>query len=309
MMTLPKNVRVGRNGRIGILKKIPRDLWTHPNYQDHAKVIERSTGTTDVETGVRIATGMLRGLEEDFAAARAELRHARGDGAAEPVRVAPQAETKDKVLAPPKQRGSSRGGERTRREILAAAMNEFASKGFSGARVDAIAANTSISKPMIYYHFGSKEKLYVAVMEEAYGGMRERERQLNLDVLSPREALGRLVEVTFDHHAEHPEYVRLVSTENIEKGRHISGRPSLVERNAIALDTVSQVLERGERDGSFRTGINSWHLHFMISALCFMRVSNRYSMRAVFDKDLWDADDISAQRAMIVDTILRYVAP
>ena len=125
----------------------------------------------------------------------------------------------------------------------------------------------------------------------------------------PARRMRRLVEATFDYHAEHPDYVRLISVENIEKGRHISGRPSLVERNAIALDTVRDVLERGERDGTFRTGISPWHLHFMISALCFMRVSNRYSMRAVFEKDLWDEDDVPRQRQMIVETILRYVSP
>ena len=162
---------------------------------------------------------------------------------------------------------------------------------------------------MIYYHFGSKEKLYAEVMEEAYGGIRAKEQNLHLDVLPPTEALRLLVGVSFDHHAEHPEYVRLISTENIEMGRHITGRPSLVERNAIALDTVRDILKRGETDGTFRPGIDAWHLHFMISALCFMRVSNRYSMFAAFERDLWDPDDMPAQRTMIIETILRYVAP
>ncbi len=307
MMTLPKNVRVGRNGRIGILKKVPRDLWNHPQYAARAKVIERSTGTKDVGTGVPIAVSMLNALEEEFAVARADLVD---NGAmSSDLRAESPDQEMEKTAPRLRQRGSSKVGERTRREILAAAMQEFAAKGFTGARVDAIAAIASITKPMIYYYFGSKEKLYADVMEEAYGGTRRKEQDLHLDALPPAEALRLLVEVTFDHHAEHPEYVRLISTENIEMGRHISGRPSLVKLNAIALDTVSAVLERGERDGAFRPGINPWHLHFMISAFCFMRVSNRYTMRAVFEKDLWDKDDVSLQREMIVETILRYVAP
>ncbi len=310
MTTLPKNVRIGRNGRVGILKKVPRDLWNHPHYAAHAKVIERSTGTADVAAGVPIALSMLSALEEEFAAARADLSSRPGANGGSPNRrSAPPLDDDEGARPPPRQRVSSKVGERTRREILAAAMQEFAARGFSGARVDAIAANTSITKPMIYYHFASKEKLYAAVMEEAYGGVRSTEQGLHLDALPPGAALRRLVEVTFDYHAEHPDYVRLISVENIEKGRHISGRPSLVERNAIALDTVSDVLERGERDGTFRKGISPWHLHFMISALCFMRVSNRYSMRAVFEKDLWDEDDVPRQRRMIVETILRYVSP
>ncbi len=307
--SFPKNVRIGRNGRVGILKKVPRDLWTHPDYAERAKVIERSTGTKEVEKGIPIALDMLSALEEEFAAARAELTgrgRPPGDG---PDRRQPAGPaTGSNSEARTRTRGSSAVGERTRRQILDAAMTEFAARGYSGARVDAIAANTSTTKPMIYYHFGSKEKLYAEVMEEAYGGIRAKEQDLNLDALPPTEAMRRLVEVTFDHHADHPEYVRLISTENIEMGRHIQGRPSLVERNAIALDTVRALLERGERDGTFRPGISAWHLHFMISALCFMRVSNRYSMRAAFERDLWDPGDVPAQREMIVETILRYVA-
>lgn len=310
MTPLPKNVRIGRNGRVGILKKVPRDLWTHPYYAPRAKVIERSTGTTEIEQGVAIAVSMLGALEEEFALARADLADCNdGNTGAPNRRGGLPDEDGEAGRRRPRQRTSSRVGNRTRREILAAAMKEFAAKGFSGARVDAIAANTSTTKPMIYYHFGSKEKLYAAVMEEAYGGVRSTEQGLHLDELQPEEAMRRLVEATFDYHAEHPDYVRLISVENIEKGRHISGRPSLVARNAIALDTVRNVLERGERDGTFRTGISPWHLHFMISALCFMRVSNRYSMRAVFEKDLWDAADVPLQRRMIVETILRYVRP
>ena len=306
MAAFPKNVRIGRNGRIGILKKVPRDLWQHPHYAGHAKVIERSTGTKEVEKGIPIALSMLSALEEEFAAARAELPARAGsvnEGAG------PVAAGANGAAPRTRQRGSSAVGARTRREILAAAMKEFAARGYSGARVDAIAANTSTTKPMIYYHFGSKEKLYAEVMEEAYGGIRSKEQNLHLDVLPPDEALQLLVGVSFDHHAEHPEYVRLISTENIEMGRHITGRPSLVERNAIALDTVRDILRRGAADGTFRPDIDAWHLHFMISALCFMRVSNRYSMFAAFEKDLWDPEDVPAQRRMIIETIMRYVAP
>ncbi len=219
------------------------------------------------------------------------------------------AEAEEAPDVPPPAPTRRREAEITRRDILDAAMEEFAAKGLSGARVDAIAARTRTTKPMIYYHFGSKEKLYAAVMEEAYGGVRSKEQGLHLDELPTEEALRRLVEVTFDHHAEHPEYVRLVTVENIEMGRHITGRKSLIERNAIAIETVRDLLRRGEAEGTFRSGINPWHLHFLISSYCFMRVSNRYSWRAVFDMDLWDEADVPAQREMIVDAILRYVRP
>nr|WP_321454715.1 TetR/AcrR family transcriptional regulator [uncultured Cohaesibacter sp.] len=329
MAKLPKNVRIGRSGRIGILKKVPRDLWEHPQYRNRSKVIERSTGAINVREGVRIARAMLDDLEQEFTSARTELQDisnstkaSRGVATETPSQASQQAEADGASKTLPSEHSipqsplieerpspRRREAEITRRDILDAAMEEFAAKGLSGARVDAIAARTRTTKPMIYYHFGSKEKLYAAVMEEAYGGVRSKEQGLHLDELPTEEAMRRLVEVTFDHHAEHPEYVRLVTVENIEMGRHITGRKSLIERNAIAIETVRELLERGAKEGIFRSDINPWHLHFLISSFCFMRVSNRYSWRAVFDMDLWDEEDVQAQREMIVEAILRYVKP
>ncbi|MBS1228172.1 MAG: hypothetical protein H6R17_1449 [Proteobacteria bacterium] len=309
MSSLPKNIRVGRNGRIGILKKIPRDLWQHPRYVDKAKVVERSTGSTKEEEGVKIATAMLALLDAEFSLARAELEKERpvsGDALSAAVTSTRAARARNGAQSP-RQRSSV--GEETRRDIIDAAMKEFAEKGLSGARVDDIAARTRTTKPMIYYHFGSKEKLYAAVIEEAYGGVRSKEQGLHLDDLPPKEAMQRLVEVTFDHHAAHPEHVRLVCVENMERARHINGRPSLVQRNAIAIETVRTLLERGERDGVFRPGINPWHLHLLITSFCFIRVSNRYTWNAVFEMDLWEKDDIARQRQMIVEAVLGYVQP
>src|SRR5687767_860481 len=105
----------------------------------------------------------------------------------------------------------TRQPEQTRRAILDGAIAEFSEEGYSGGRVDDIAARTRTTKRMIYYYFGGKEQLFAAVLEEMYGGMRDAEQALRLEALPPGEALRRLVEVTFDHHAAHPEFVRLVS--------------------------------------------------------------------------------------------------
>jgi AcrR family transcriptional regulator len=302
---LPANIRRGRNGRIAILKKVPRDLWAHPRYAGKSKVIERSTGTTDVDDGTRIALDMLSELERDFSAARSEIA---AIGASSRRRSASASKTATRPDGSGRRRRStSRVGEATKREILVAAMGEFAEKGLKGARVDDIAAKTRTTKPMIYYHFGSKEKLYAAVIEEAYVRVRDKEQGLHIDDLSPEQGMRRLVEVTFDHHAIHPDYVRLVCVENMERARHMSKRPSLVQRNAIAIETVRKLLERGERAGIFRSGLDPWHVHFLINSYCFMRVSNRYTWRAVFEKDLWDPADAPLQRQMIIDAVLRYV--
>lgn len=202
-----------------------------------------------------------------------------------------------------------RDPDQTRRDLLDAAIAEFSEKGFSGGRVDDIAARTRTTKRMIYYYFGSKEQLYAAVLEEMYGGMRDAEQALRLEALPPLEALRRLVEVTFDHHAAHPEFVRLVSVENIHEGRHVAASRTIRERNAAVIGTLRDLIERGEREGAFRPGLDPLDLHMLISSFCFYRVSNRHTLGAVFGCDLRAPATVRAHRRMIVEAVLRYVRP
>ena len=214
----------------------------------------------------------------------------------------------DTIRAKP-ERSRPRDVERTRADIIEAATAEFADKGLSGARVDEIAARTRTTKPTIYYHFGSKDGLYAAVLEEAYGGIRDVERTLQLDVLPPEDALRRLVEVSFDYHAAHPDWVRLVSVENIHGARHIAGVDSIARRNTAVIEIVRTLLERGEREGVFRSGVDPLDLHWMISSLCFHRVSNRHTWRVIFGHDPLAPEHAAAQRRMAVDAVLRYLQP
>src|SRR5271167_713881 len=109
-----------------------------------------------------------------------------------------------------------RDAERTRRAILDAAEIEFADKGLAGARVDVIAEESCANKRMLYYYFGSKEDLYVAVLERAYSAMRQAESELNLTELDPLDAIRRLVEFKFDYYLEHPRIIRLLAGENMQ---------------------------------------------------------------------------------------------
>ena len=69
-----------------------------------------------------------------------------------------------------------RDAERTRADLLRVATEVFAEQGLSGARVDEIADRTRTTKRMIYYYFGGKEQLYLAVLDEAYRGIRAAEQ-------------------------------------------------------------------------------------------------------------------------------------
>ena len=207
----------------------------------------------------------------------------------------------------PTETGRTNDPARTMAEILAVATQEFANKGLSGARIDEIAAATRTSKRMIYYYFGSKEGLYIAVLEDAYRRMRSIESQLHLEDLPPEDALRRLVEFTFDHHAGNEFFIRLVMAENMERGTYLAQSPTIQQLNVPAIQAIRHLYERGVAQGVFRPGLDPVDIHASISALTFFNVSNRHTFGLIFKDQTLSPQALSARRDNIVDMIVRFV--
>jgi AcrR family transcriptional regulator len=198
--------------------------------------------------------------------------------------------------------------EQTKRNILDVATQEFSAMGLAGARVDAIAERTNTTKRMLYYYFDSKEGLYEAVIEKAYGDIRALEQELHIDALEPREGLRRLVEFTFDYHDKHRDFVRLVSIENIHSGKYLEHLKSFKHRNVSIIKTIEELVERGVASGAFRQDLEAFDLHLLISSFCFHRVANRYTFGTAFGRDPSAPRLRVRHREMIADAVLRYVA-
>jgi AcrR family transcriptional regulator len=207
------------------------------------------------------------------------------------------------VSDPPRQRDA----ERTRAEILDVATSEFADRGYAGARVDEIAAKTSTTKRMIYYYFGGKEQLYVAVLERAYKRIRGLEQQLDVEHLDPVQAVRELAGLTFDHHEAHPEFIRLVSIENIHRAEHIARSEALSGLANPVLDVLGRILERGWDAGLFRDDVDALDVHQVISAYCVFRTANRHTWRALFGRDMLDPERREHQRRMLGDLVVDHL--
>jgi AcrR family transcriptional regulator len=199
--------------------------------------------------------------------------------------------------------------ESTRRNILEVATAEFAAKGYSGARIDEIAARTNTSKRMIYYYFADKEGLYVAVLEEAYRRIRSIENTLDLEHLEPHEGLARLAGFTFDYQNRNQDFIRLVMVENIHNGAHLKKSRAIHDVNVTVIDKIRWLYERGVDAGRFRRGLDPVDIHMTISALCFFNVSNRATFSLIFERDMESPEALAKRRAIVVETILRYVSP
>jgi AcrR family transcriptional regulator len=203
----------------------------------------------------------------------------------------------------------SHDAEETRANILEVAAFEFADKGLAGARIDEIAEKTASSKRMIYYYFGGKDELYRAVLERAYASIRTREAAENFEALPAADALKAQVEHTFDYHAEHPDFVRLVMNENMLHGAHIGHVQGLQDRNRSVIASLKAILDKGASEGVFRNELDPVQLHMTITALCFYNVSNRYTFSANFGVNLGSPKFLKQRRSEVVETVLRYCAP
>ena len=197
--------------------------------------------------------------------------------------------------------------DQTRRDILRAATEEFAGKGLAGARIDEIAAATRTSKRMIYYHFESKEALYIAVLEAAYRRIRAIEAELHLEDLAPEDALRKLVAFTFDYQHDNEPFIRLVMNENMHRGEYLARSSIIQDLNVPAIDAVSRVYQRGLDAGVFRRDVDPIDLHMSISALCFFNVANRYTFSLIFKRDLTSPAALRARRDSVVEMIVRYL--
>jgi AcrR family transcriptional regulator len=195
----------------------------------------------------------------------------------------------------------------TQAEILDVATREFAERGYSGARVDEIAALTRTTKRMIYYYFESKERLFVAVLERAYARIRALEQGVDVDHLEPEAAIRRVAELTFDHHESHPDFIRLVSIENIHRAEHMAKLDSFARLNSPAIEVLEGILERGYAEGRFLRSVDAVDLHLMISAFCVFRVANQHTFGSIFRRDMLSPRLRDHYRRMVGDMVVAYL--
>jgi AcrR family transcriptional regulator len=200
-----------------------------------------------------------------------------------------------------------RGASATRQRILDAAKSEFARNGLGGARVDQIALRAKSNKRMIYHYFGSKERLFTAVLEAAYTDIRMAERALHLEDMEPEEAIVTLVRFTWNYYLQHPEFLTLVNNENLHKARHIKNSKVIHEISVPFVSMVKSVLDRGIAKGAFRAGIDPVQLNITIAAIGYYYLTNRFTGSIIFERDFLAPERLEERLAFNVETILRLV--
>jgi AcrR family transcriptional regulator len=197
----------------------------------------------------------------------------------------------------------------TRQRILDAALVEFAEKGLAGARVDDIAARAGANKRMLYAHFGSKEELWLVVLERAYAAKRAEERGIEVEGLNPAEAMARLVAFNLRYTARHPEFVALLNQENLHRAAYLGRSEQVPAMYSPMLEALRGVLARGAEAGVFRADVEPMQLYITVLSLGHFYVANRHTLSTIFHVALDTEAALAERERHITEVVLGYLRP
>jgi len=195
----------------------------------------------------------------------------------------------------------------TREAILKAATGVFAKHGFSGGRVEQISRLAKTHDRMIYYYFGSKEKLFIEVLETTYQRLNDAEAALKIDLADPLASLRTVVRFNWQYFLEHPEFITLLNSENLHQGRHVKKSTKVSRLSSPAVNVLANILKAGAQQGLFRKDVSARELYLTIAALGYFYLSNRYTLSAFLNTELLKKSAVKQWQESMVDTVTRKV--
>jgi len=202
---------------------------------------------------------------------------------------------------------TTRDPDASKESILVAATQEFAELGLAGARVDRIAERAGVNKRMLYYYFGQKDDLFLAVLERTYEKIRNEEQKLNLTEVEPVEAIRRLVSFTWNYYLQNPEFIPLLNSENLHQARHLKQSTKIKSLHSPFVSMLEEVLGRGRQAGVFRSGADPVHLYISIASLAYFYLSNQHTLSTIFDRNLLSRRARAERLSHIIDFVLGYL--
>jgi AcrR family transcriptional regulator len=214
---------------------------------------------------------------------------------------------KDTNTAPAPLGTRARQAQDTRAKILKAATKVFAQRGYDGGRIESISSLAKTYDRMIYYYFGSKEKLFIEVLETIYLQLNEAEQKLELDPDDPVRALTQLVDFVWRYYLEHPEFVAILNSENLSRARHARKSGRLNEISGYALSVLDGILARGLAAGIFQPGLTARDVYLIIASLGYFYNSNHHTLSAFLGEPIMSAPAVAHWRDVIQRTVLNAV--
>jgi AcrR family transcriptional regulator len=183
----------------------------------------------------------------------------------------------------------------------------FARYGYDGGSIEKISSSAKTHDRMIYYYFGSKEGLFIAVLEGIYHRMDRAEATCAPDTADPVAALKTVIRFKIDYYRRHPEFVTLLNTENLHKGKHVAKSEKAVEYSSTAVDLIRDILDAGVAQGLFRADLRPRDVYLLIVSTAYFFTSNRHTLSAFLGESLETPEAVAAWERFVTDSVLRVV--
>ncbi|MBQ6937288.1 MAG: TetR family transcriptional regulator [Clostridia bacterium] len=198
--------------------------------------------------------------------------------------------------------------EDTKKRILVAAEEEFAQKGFYGARVDEIAECAEVNKRMLYAYFGNKEELYKTVLLNVYNSLSLAEDSLiendkNTDAAT---AVQNVIGLYFDFLKNNDNFVRMLMWENLNNANCLkSAKTQNIKKNMI--DYIEKKICEGKIEGIFSQNASAQRVTTALLTFVFSYFSNKHTLSLVLDKNLASQEELNTHREFVCDLIINYL--
>ena len=175
---------------------------------------------------------------------------------------------------------------KTKNKILQTSIEEFAAKGFHGARMDEIASKAGVNKQRIYAYYQSKEILFAEVLKNCYEKIIIVEEPLKDLAESDIPYLGEIILKQYvKFHAAHPEFWKLLTWENLSEGAHLK---KIAHLRSDSMVHIKRLYTKGQNLGHFKKEVSFDTFIYSLTALSYFMYSNRYTMAKMFELELGD---------------------
>jgi TetR/AcrR family transcriptional regulator, upper aerobic nicotinate degradation pathway regulator len=221
-------------------------------------------------------------------------------------KIMPESSKKDPHVKPLNAR--ARSANLTRESVLKAAVKVFAKYGLNGGSIEKISSAAKSHDRMIYYYFGNKEGLFVAVLEEIYRRFNEAEAKIIIDKNDPVGSLKRLIEFIVHYYHDHPEFVTILNSENLHRGKHVSKLTLPTQYSSKAINVFRDILIAGQTSGVFRQDIQARDLYMMVASMGYFYQSNRFTLSTFLGEKLDQAETFESWEKFVTQAVLRTVS-
>lgn len=131
--------------------------------------------------------------------------------------------------------------------IFQAAIDIFSERGFDKATMDDIAARANVAKGTIYYHFKSKEELFLFLVEEGIDLLQESVNELIQSEMSGRQKLDTAIRQQIRFFAQYRDLCIILLREAWgAEQRQKEFRKMLIEYTKLLQDFIAQGIEDGD---------------------------------------------------------------